>query len=95
MARYKPGDCVVVRDDIVASMSTRYCMYDDPTISDVANTQMVKLAGQVCTIDKITAFGKYRIHEDGRRWNWTDEMFSEPCVELDDIDINVCVGSLM
>lgn len=80
MALYNPGDRVVVRHDI--EENRRYFMVGDHTISDVATSGMVRLAGQVCTIGEVTSYGKYRIKEYGA--NWTDEMFFGKALELDD-----------
>lgn len=67
--KYKVGDKVVVRKDLVEHES--YYMEDGLT-RDSAVSEMMGHCGKVVTICEITESGKYQI---GDGWNWTDEMF--------------------
>lgn len=73
MAKYKPGDRVIVRDDIVADDGVSYYMQDDPLQHNSFVFGMDKFRGKVVTIDGISN-GQYTIEEMGFRW--TDEMFA-------------------
>lgn len=84
MARYKPGDTVIIRDDLDLYMS--YCMEDGSSGIGV-NSIMARMGGQPCTIDD-TSSGRYSILEDNGRWAWTDEMFAGADAKLDDICID-------
>jgi len=74
MTKYQVGDKVKVRKDLkegeIYSMENGY--------ADAVVDVMLKHAGEVVTIaevvedDDCTA---YLIEEDGKSWNWTDEMF--------------------
>lgn len=79
---YKPGDVVVVRNDI--SFDKRYCMLSGPRsgLSAGIGTQMKKYAGKTVTIASICN-GVYRIKEDDGAWNWTDEMLSDYAQEIE------------
>lgn len=70
--KYKVGDKVKVRSDLVVE-EKRYYMEHDPSVGDVVNARMKSLAGKVVTISGITSYEKYCIEEMG--YNWTDEMF--------------------
>lgn len=70
MARYKVGDRVVVRDDIVPEDGTEYYM-EDREWGDAFVKGMESMLGRVVTIESIQH--KYRIKE--ANFNWTDEMF--------------------
>ena len=63
--KYKVGDKVRVREDLVADQ-----WYGD----DIFTPEMDSFKGQVVTIKKIRE-NKYVIEEDHGDWNWTDEMF--------------------
>lgn len=60
-----------------------------------AVSSMLKYAGQYVTIAEITRGNKntcaIKIEEDGRWWNWSDEMFVDPYGEeaLPDVDIHI------
>lgn len=79
---YKPGDVIVVRDDI--SLDERYHMVSGPRNGlDVGvTTSMKRYAGMTVTIASICD-GVYRLEEDGDAWNWTDEMFSGYAQEIE------------
>ena len=68
MARYKVGDVVLVRDDLVLRRS--YRMSDNRSY-DLVVEDMMEFAGQAVTIRDV--YGKYKI--EGSTKNWTDEMF--------------------
>ena len=68
MARYKVGDVVLVRDDLVLRRSYRM---SDRSSSDLVVEDMMKFAGKAVTIRYVD--GKYKI--EGSTKNWTDEMF--------------------
>ncbi len=69
MARYKPGDRVVVRPDLRGGIL--YKMLDGSGESNDATEEMIELADKVVTI--VETNRQYRI--DGSCYNWTDEMF--------------------
>lgn len=94
VARYKPGDRVIIRSDLVPN-GARYHMFDNHAVSNSVSPDMAEMGGQVFAIKKVTDFGQYKLKGDPGLWNWTDEMFEGPAVELDDIDIDVCVSSLI
>lgn len=83
MTKYRPGDRVVVREDLMNGK--RYFMYDDETVSDSAVPLMCKLAGQPVTIKEICSNGKYHIEDYG--YFWTDEMFSGMEEEMEIFDV--------
>lgn len=64
--KYKVGDKVRVREDLI--VGEKYG-------NDVFTSTMVSFKGKVVTINKVIGL-KYEIEEDGKTWNWTDEMFS-------------------
>ena len=68
MAKYKVGDKVRVRSDLI--LGRRYLMEDKET-GDSFIEPMDDLLGKVVTIKEIAR--KYRIEE--MAYNWTDEMF--------------------
>lgn len=83
MARYKPGDRVIVREDLIEKK--RYYM-EDHHWDDTVAPEMIRFAGKVVTIKK--SWEKYSIEEC--LWNWTDEMFvgleaEVLLVEVDDL----------
>jgi hypothetical protein len=69
LARYKPGDRVVVRPDLRGGVL--YKMLDSSGESNDATEEMIELADKVVTI--VATNGQYRIY--GSSFNWTDEMF--------------------
>ena len=69
--KYKVGDKVKIREDL--NCSDRY--YMENGASDTVNIEMLKLAGKVVTIERITSYGKYTIQEDS--WRWTDGLFEK------------------
>lgn len=72
MSRYKVGDRVVVRDDLV--LFENYYM-DDRKHFDSFVESMEKFMGKVVTIREANPpSGKYLIVESSL--NWTDEMFA-------------------
>ena len=73
MAKYQPGDRVVVRDDIVADDGVSYYMQDDPSQHNSFVFGMDAFRGKVVTINGMLN-GQYKIEEMGFRW--TDEMFA-------------------
>ena len=75
MAKYKVGDKVRVRSDLI--LGRRYLMEDKET-GDVFVVPMDNLLGKVVTIKVITR--KYLIEE--MAFNWTDEMFEGLVEEL-------------
>lgn len=70
MAKYAPGDRVLVRDDLV--LHHTYDM-DGCDIRDSVVEPMMHWKGQIVTIRSVTC-GKYTIAENGH-W-WTDGMFA-------------------
>jgi hypothetical protein len=71
--KYKIGDKVRIRPDL----TTRRYKMNNSSASDAVISDMLKYADKIATITT-TAGGKYRIDIDGRKYNWTDEMFEEP-----------------
>lgn len=69
--RYKVGDRVVIRSDIVES--ERYYS-DDGEESNSVTESMAEMAGQVMTIKRIYD-GQYILEEDEWGWRWVDGMF--------------------
>lgn len=77
--KYKVGDKVLIRDDLLVDET----YFDDNNMhNDVANEDMVELAGQIATIIRLTATG-YRINLDNDRWNWMDDMFDGKVTKID------------
>ena len=72
MAKFKVGDKVKVREDLV--LGTKYYMEDVDEYEAVVS-EMLSLKGQIVTIKDVYPNG-YLILED--EWYWSDEMF-EPC----------------
>lgn len=71
MAKYAPGDRVLVRDDLVEG---KFYDTDDRYDKDVFTNDMRPWKGRIVTIRSIDG-GKYHLKEDNRFW-WTDEMFA-------------------
>lgn len=72
MMRYKVGDKVRIREDLV--MGGNYG-------GSVAVDDMIDLCGSVVTIERVGAAFGYCIEEDPDDYCWTDEMF-EPAEEM-------------
>jgi len=68
MAKFKVGDMVMVRSDLIVGDS-----YGD----NVVAKEMLEWKGKVVTIqdDESGDDYGYNIKEDGQRWSWTNEMF--------------------
>ena len=67
--KFKVGDKVKVRNDLI-----EYEKYGSNSFVD----SMKKFKGETVTIAEINVghfCNEYRIFEDNKRWNWTDEMF--------------------
>lgn len=73
MAKYQPGDRVRVRLDLKSGQE--YCM-DNRVIRNYAIAGMVRLAGQIVTIQAYKD-SQYRVLEDVTECYWTDEMFED------------------
>lgn len=71
MPRYKKGDRVVVRDDLVEDES--YCMYDNSYNMNTVTYSMLEFCGKTVTINDV--YSQYEIKEDMHGFGWTDEMF--------------------
>lgn len=70
MLKYKVGDKVIIRDDLV--VGTHYCM-EDKSKQNSFVAGMVPSMGKIATISSITDMGRqYKIDLDF--WTWTDEM---------------------
>jgi hypothetical protein len=73
--KYKIGQKVKIRNDLRQDMDYHNAIHSH---SDVANDEMVYLAGRVATIVGTTFHGQaYKIDLDNAKWAWTDAMFSE------------------
>lgn len=73
MLMYKPGDKVIVREDL--SLHIKYG--DETGRNEIeVNNDMVSLAGQEVTISYVVCDYEYRIKEDC--WHWRYEMFAPP-----------------
>lgn len=68
MTKYKVGDKVRVRSDLV--VGNKYFM-ENSDISDVFVAEMKEMKGKISTISRV--YGKYAIKESS--YSWTDEMF--------------------
>lgn len=72
MGKYKVGDVVRVREDLVEGEV--YYDEDGDRRNDVTS-EMMDLAGQEVTIVDETTWG-YELKEDAYKYGWTDEMFA-------------------
>lgn len=82
MTKYKVGDKVKVRSDLIGFES--YKMLDDSNYDAVFipnSKHMGKLTGRTVTIDSIYEGGGYSLVEDDYGCTWTDEMFEDVVVE--------------
>lgn len=78
MTLYKPGDRVIVREDLSC---VEYLMFDpdDPRSMPVVSA-MLKYRGREVTIADIAKSGRgyfYSIAEDDGNFYWADDMFSD------------------
>lgn len=80
--KYKPGDKVVVRDDL--RLGVRYYSKDGGAYS-VATPTMIRMRGKVATIKEIT-YHRYFIYESG--FYWTDDMFDGIAMEEEQVKIS-------
>ena len=69
MAKFKVGDKVKVREDLV--LGAKYHIEDTDNFQ-VVNHEMLSLRGQIVTIYEVY-LDRYSILES--KWSWTDEMF--------------------
>lgn len=74
MKKYKVGDLVRVRADLVAGK--RYRQEGEKEARCLATKEMAQLAGKVVTIGACGFPDRY--HVVGSGWKWTDEMFAGP-----------------
>ena len=70
MARYKVGDRVVVREDLI--LYGTYSMDDDKNNTNGVTDSMVNFRGRTVTIKSVGR--QYTIKE--HKWNWVDGMFA-------------------
>ena len=75
----KPGDKVVVRDDL-RDDCTRYFMNDSDEYTVVV-AKMLDFRGMTVTITTAHPDKGYSILEDFGMYRWTDEMFIPPFLE--------------
>lgn len=83
MSKFKAGDKVKVREDLKRGVAY---YSNDRKVHDIATTEMVKLAGQIVTIEHIRPDGIYLIRECGRYW--TDEMFETTSINTKENNMN-------
>lgn len=81
MALYKPGDKVIVRQDLNEGTAYYMSMPND-RIGTYAVDEMLEFAGRTVTIVEMNSFDRYHIAEDDQIWNWADGMFI--CLEPED-----------
>lgn len=99
MAKFYPGDRVVVRSDLHAD--DRCEMEDNPGNCKWYSDEHGPYSGQTVTIKELYYWNSnrcwcYKIKEDGGSGYWMDNMFEEPDVMLDhDIDEVSLMGVLM
>lgn len=75
MAKFNVGDKLrVISKETMRSHNGAYYMSGSTTGEDIL-TSMTKYCGEVVTVSEYTTNGTYSIEEDGKNWNWTDEMF--------------------
>lgn len=73
MPKYKPGDIVMVREDLSEHLC--YPMADGSWEGTHVSPSMARRRGNQVTISRITSEGLYNIEEDFGQWFWTDTMF--------------------
>jgi hypothetical protein len=73
MAKYKVGDKVVIRKDLVEDVL--YYMEGRTAHNDCVDT-MLELAEDTEFVTIIFAGDQYRVHGDLGHYGWVDEMFS-------------------
>lgn len=88
MAKYKVGDKVIVRKDLIQGKT--YHM-ENRSYHDSATSSMCEFAGKIVTISY--ANNVYGIEEDG--WNWTDEMFEGFAIETENTTKEIRLEGLM
>ena len=82
---YKKGDRVIVRPDL--NTMVQYEDFNDPSVIDVATTEMCKLRGTMVTIrDAYYDRGKYEVKEDDGAFWWVDGMFLDQREEPEPFD---------
>lgn len=85
--KYKVGERVRVRSDLVNDDRIEYAMHGSDT-TNVVNDKMMTFFGKIVTIAGYE-YGQYVIKEDDRVWHWTDEMFESKTATLPDERQNV------
>lgn len=80
MTLYKPGDRVVVRDDL--RVYTNYAMRGSEQRMTVVE-EMLPFRGWEVTIAEVN-HGFYFIEEDNHYYCWSDDMFSGSAVPIED-----------
>ena len=76
MSRYRPGDQVLVRDDL--ELGGHYKSDGEEKARCAFVSPMCDYCGKIVTIvseNGLRDRTRYRIAEDGGDWAWTDEMF--------------------
>lgn len=81
--KYKVGDRVKIRTDLEAGRSY---YNEDGEATDAVTGDMLRFAGKLVTIEKITPYDKYIVEEDDEDWSWVDGMFE--CKATDSADDN-------
>lgn len=91
MTRYKIGDKVLVRGDLV--VGERYAMDGESPARCAFIYEMKPFSGTIATIENILGNGPdARYLVEGSMWHWTDDMFAGLAVDLQDdavIDIDL------
>ena len=85
--KYKVGERVRVRSDLVNDDRIEYAMHDSD-ITNSVNSKMMTFLGKIVTIADYE-WGQYVIKEDDGIWSWTDEMFESKTATLPDERQNV------
>lgn len=80
--KYKIGEQVRVRSDLVSNVRTEYAM-DNSDITNTVTDRMMNFLGKIVTIADYE-YGQYNIKEDNGVWCWTDEMFESKAATLSD-----------
>ena len=81
MTLYKPGDKVIVRQDL-DEVTAYYMATPDDKLGTYAVDEMLEFAGRTVTIFGMNPFDRYYIVEDNQMWSWSDAMFI--CIEPED-----------
>lgn len=85
--KYKAGDVVLVRSDLIEYIQYYKMNSDKADRGAIVTSDMKALCGQCVTIrvaDKV--INRYRVREDVNNWAWTDQMFEGLVDEFDDVD---------